>query len=362
VKEHRGSLEWLWKHPQYVKWSSSTTSSLLYIEGKPGSGKSTLAKYFKENLPEGEPRTVVHYFYTLRGTQLESTHKNMLRSILYRLLENDESVFFRFQLEFRKFRNRNPPEWPYNSLKTVLSSFAYPPITRPLYSILDAMDESEDVDRRGIIKLLCKLCLSESTCIKVFLASRPVPELTHQIEKYHHLIRLQNENNDDIRKFVEGFLPSLKLTGLNYYEAANYIMTNAKGVFVWVQLVKAELFRMHEAGHNDRQIMDRLKFLPTELVEFYNVMLERLEEEGSDMDIQDGILMFQFVLFAFRPLKILDLQHILAVPRDSGHRFKPSHQGFQQNLINEIETRILHCGGNFLEITGSPSEKDIIDT
>ncbi|KAF8534229.1 hypothetical protein BDD12DRAFT_809535 [Trichophaea hybrida] len=82
-KEHKGSLEWLWDHENYRKWSSSESSSLLYIEGKPGSGKSTLAKYFRENLAEKEPKAtsgiIVNYFYTQRGTILEPTHENMLR-------------------------------------------------------------------------------------------------------------------------------------------------------------------------------------------------------------------------------------------------------------------------------------------
>ncbi|KAF8542351.1 hypothetical protein BDD12DRAFT_876657 [Trichophaea hybrida] len=119
---------------------------LLYIEGKPGSGKSTLAKYLKQNLIEREPNTrsstVAHYFYTFRGTELERTHVNMLRSLLYCILQQDESSFFHFQQEFRNFRRNNLSEWPYDSLKRVLSSFANHPSTKPIYLILDAMDES----------------------------------------------------------------------------------------------------------------------------------------------------------------------------------------------------------------------------
>jgi replication-associated recombination protein RarA len=75
--------------------------------GKPGSGKSTLAKYLVKNLvqvPNASSSTVAHYFYTFRGTILESTHENMLRSILQSILEQDESAFFHFQQELRDFR------------------------------------------------------------------------------------------------------------------------------------------------------------------------------------------------------------------------------------------------------------------
>jgi len=371
VKEHHGSLEWLWNHPQYLKWSASTTSSLLYIEGKPGSGKSTLAKYFEKNFAERMPivssSTVAHYFYTFRGTQLESSHDNMLRSILFSILQQDESAFFHFQFEFRKFRHRNNrSEWPYDSLKTVLSSFENHHPTRPLYLILDAMDESEEKDRRDIIQLVCRLCSAKNSAVKVFLASRPVAELPRQIEDCHHVIRLQDENKGDIQKFVDDFLPGLGLTRQYRHEAANYIMAKAEGVFVWVHLVKSELLRMHEVGYNDMQIMDRLKYLPTELVKFYELMLERLDKEGKDLDITDGITIFKFVLFALRPLTVAELQHILAIqhvlaiPNDPNSHFNPSHPEFNKNLFDEIEKRIMYCGGNFLEITGTlPFEKDI---
>ncbi|KAF8536540.1 hypothetical protein BDD12DRAFT_781372, partial [Trichophaea hybrida] len=350
VKEHHGSLEWIWSHPQYLKWSKSTTSCLLYIEGKPGSGKSTLAKYFEKNLAQREPdtssSTVAHYFYTFRGTELETTHDNMLRSVLFNILQQDESAFYHFQLEFRNFRRGNTSEWPYDSLKTILSSFANQPPTKPLYLILDAMDESKEEDRYDIIQLLCRLCSAKNSCVKVFLASRPVVELKHQIEGCC-VIRLQDENQVDIQKFVDDFLPNLKLPCSLLREAADYITANAEGVFVWVHLVKAELLRMHTTGHNNIQILDRLKRLPKELAKFYRLMLDRLEEEGTKQDIKDGITIFQFILFALRPLTVTELQHVLAIPNDP----KPSHSDFQNNIINQIETRIVHCGGNFLEIT-----------
>ncbi|KAF8539940.1 hypothetical protein BDD12DRAFT_881439 [Trichophaea hybrida] len=211
-KEHKGSLEWLWTHEKYQKWSSSERSSLLYIEGKPGSGKSTLAKYFRENLLEKEPNTsssiIANYFYTLRGTTLETTHENMLRSVLYSILRQDETFFFHFQSEFRKFRSSNDSKWPYISLQQILLSLAHHPFVKQLYLILETMDESEEDDRSKIIELLCRLCAISQLCIiKVFLTSRPFSQLSHQIEEVENRIDIENytlvsldsrseENND----------------------------------------------------------------------------------------------------------------------------------------------------------------------
>ncbi|KAF8542374.1 hypothetical protein BDD12DRAFT_876727 [Trichophaea hybrida] len=192
-KEHRGSLKWLWTHEQYRKWTSSERSSLLYIEGKPGSGKSTLAKYFRENLAEKEPNTgssiIANYFYTLRGTTLEPTHENMLRSVLYSILKQDET-------------------------------------------------------------------------------------------------------------------------------------------------------------------------LPTELDVFYRDILRELEKR-EEPDIKDGLRMFRFVLFTYRPLRLAELRHALAIPDDPDAEFLTSKESFEEDLIHGIDKRVVHCGGNFLEIKGLDEDRSV---
>ncbi|KAF8539339.1 hypothetical protein BDD12DRAFT_737511, partial [Trichophaea hybrida] len=352
-KEHHGSLEWLWKHPQYLQWSASATSSLLYIEGKPGSGKSTLAKYIVQNLvkvPNASSSTVAHYFYTFRGTVLESTHENMLRSILYNILEKDESAFFHFQQEFRNIQRHNSPKWPYESLKIVLSSFGKYPATKPIFLILDAMDESIDHDRCSIIQLLYNLCSEKNSCnIKIFLASRPVAEIKHYIQENALMITLQNENMYVISECVVNFLENeIKLTGKILREAADHIIGNADGVFVWVALVKTELLRLIQTGCTDAEIIDCLKVLPADLEEFYRLMFSRLER-GHPRDIQVGKRLFRFVLFARRPFTVVELRHALAIL----DYYNASNEDFQKNIIRTIERRIEHCGGNFVEIKGN---------
>jgi len=273
----------------------------------------------------------------------------MLRSLLCSILEQDESTFFHFQREFRNLRRRNLSEWPYDSLKRVLSSFADHPTAKPLYLILDAMDESEEDDRRGIIQLLCKLCSKENPCnIKAFLASRPLAELQHRIEDYHHVIRMQDVNKDDICRFADDFLyKDLKLKGKILHETRNYIAENAQGVFVWVAVVRNELLRYAETGCRGFEILQQLKALPRELKALYERIFSRLEN-GPLRDTQDGRLLFQFIFFALRPLTEEELRDALAVP--DAHN--PCYEDFEQGKIDAIGRRIEHCGGGFLEIKG----------
>ena len=114
----------------------------------------------------------------------------MLRSILYDLLDQDEAFFYYcFQNEYRVQRRcKLHVDWDYASLKKVLKSLRDYSTTKRLYLIIDAVDESEDYDRRDILNLLFKLC-SETAyyIIKVFIASRPVGGLELDRDRKAHV-------------------------------------------------------------------------------------------------------------------------------------------------------------------------------
>jgi tRNA A37 threonylcarbamoyladenosine biosynthesis protein TsaE len=345
--EHEGSFEWIWTHNQYKEWSASSTSRLLYIQGKPGSGKSTLTKYFKDNLVKREPNVksaiVAKFFYSYRDGKLQKSHYNMLRSILYDILDQNEFFFYHFQSEYRNYK----VPWPYKSLKKVLSSLRDHAPTELLYLIIDAIDESDDKDRRDILELLFNLCSKIRYCVaKVFIASRPVGVLERYSSKFHNFIRLQDETRPDISRFANSFLERLEFTGI-LVKAREYIVKHAQGVFLWVRLVEKELLAYDEQGRSEGDVFKFLQSLPIELEEFYQQMLEKMEKERL-ADIRDGVKIFRFVLFAYRPLAVRELLHALGIPDNLDTEFSASDESFR-NLIPH-DQRITHCSGNFLEI------------
>ncbi|KAF2192459.1 purine and uridine phosphorylase [Zopfia rhizophila CBS 207.26] len=350
--EHDGSFEWIWEHDEYRNWSTPNTSRLLYVQGKPGSGKSTLTKYFNRNLLEREPAAnsaiVARFFYSFREGKLQRSHYNMLRSILYDILNQDEAFFYhRFQTEYRDQHHRELcVNWDYASLKKVLKSLQDHSAVKRLYLIIDAADESEDHDRRDILNLLFELCSKMKCCIaKLFVASRPVGQLEVRRSQFHNFIRLQDETISDISSFACSFLGGLNLTHV-LAQATEYIVKNAQGVFLWVKLVGEELLAYEEEGYSEAEIFEFLKQLPTELKDFYIHMLKKINK--SESNLRDGVKMFQFVLFARRPLVVDELLHALSIPDSPNAKFTPSDDDFQKRIPSE--RRIIPCGGNFLEI------------
>jgi hypothetical protein len=280
----------------------------------------------------------------------------MLRSVLYNALDQDESFFFHFQKRYRQAaRPGEPFRWPYNSLKEILLSLRDHPVEVRLYLIVDAVDESNERDRREIVQLLRQLCATRESCIvnsKVFIASRPITGLNYHSAEIDGLkvITLQDVNKPDILRFTQSFMsPVLGLSPDLICQATEYIIQNARGVFIWVHLVRVEVLKHAENGCTGKEIFDLLKSLPTELKGFYSRILAELETR-TDRDANAGLRMLQFVLFAHRPLKIQELRHALAIPDKIEAEFPCSEESFKEGLIQGIGKRIIHCTGNFLEI------------
>ncbi|KAF8253297.1 hypothetical protein K440DRAFT_679197, partial [Wilcoxina mikolae CBS 423.85] len=363
--EHEGSLEWLWTHEKYLNWISCDRSRLLYIQGKPGSGKSTLTNLMSRE-PNANPAVaiVASLFYSFREGEPQKSHYNMLRTILYDILNQDESYFRHFQRQYREYyklekqRYSDLHMWHYESLKRVLLSMGDFPRLGRLYLIIDGVDESTDKDRCDVLRLLFKLCADASCTIKVFVASRPVAELNHFMAKSQvsGIIRMQDMNESDIRSFVDSFLPEIDFPDHILQEATEYIVEHAQGVFLWVRLVRDRLAVYSMKGSTKARIFDFLKGLPQELEGIYNLILWDLCQGDSDDDgdkdeddIADGVKMFRLVLFTRRPLTITELQHCLAIPDHPDAEFVPSIEAFERHNILGIQNRIAHCGGNLLE-------------
>jgi hypothetical protein len=353
--EHEGSFDWIWTHSEYESWSLSGTSRLLYIQGKPGSGKSTLTKYFDRNLQMREPAAkgaiVAKFFYSFRDGELQRCHFNMLSSLLHDIVHQDEAFFYhQCQVEYRlQRRGGRDIVWEYESLKKVLRSLQSYLTSNKFYLVIDAVDESEEGDRRNILNLFDDMCSKmKYSVVKIFIASRPVAQLETRQHKCLNFIKLQDETSSDIFRFANSLLEGLELTDL-LAQMISYILCNAHGVFLWVKLVGEELIRFHEDGFSEQEIFELLKQIPTELEDVYARMLDKMR--ANKPCLSHGLKMLRFVLFARRPLTVDELLHCLGVPNDPepDAALDLSDRSLERRVPTS-ERLIISCGGNFLEI------------
>ena len=298
--------------------------------------------------PRATSAIISKFFYSYREGELQRSHRNMLRSILYEVLQQDEGFFYhRFQIEYRSHLSRNrTSDWDYASLKNVLRSLQNYPCPKPIFLVVDAVDESEEDDRRDMLNLMFELCdKTKCSMIKVFMASRPVGQLDIHHDRFRNIIRLQEQTRDDIYHFTSSFLNGLSLTYV-LAQATEYIVENAQGVFLWVKLIGEELIACHEEGFSESEIFDYLKKLPKELSELYLSMFQKMCLKKSDL--RDGLKIFRFLLFGRRLVTAQEAQQVLAISDTSGLVDSMPDLSFRSRI--PPERRITVCGNNFLEL------------
>lgn len=378
-----GTNEWIWLHPEYRAWETEE-SSILWIQGKPGSGKSVLAKSIQERLSSRPQRvysaarnmlftrsgspSVGGWFYHGRGGAVGISHRSMLQSILYQLLDQDRSLFQYYEDTYRKLRHPGTGhcQWSTEQLEAALSRMAAAGDEAPqIICVVDGMDESEDVlghyrSREQILSLFSSL-VNESR-IKMIVLSRPARAIEREFRHCHHII-LEAENKTDINRVVDVGLRSL-LMSMQSFDSSDeeappitrrtntkrievhsprkpikprifnkvknsaqaeldfiraYLLKHAQGVILWVTLMMSELKRHVEKGmYTFKELREQLLGLPLRLNNVYERIVEDLEKRHNEADRTKARLILAWVIGANAkpPLRLKELLDALAIPSD----------------------------------------------
>lgn len=357
---HSHTLAWLWECPEYKSWISlrHPNSGLLFVEGKPGSGKSTLVRYFADNFTPPNDAIVLKFFYNTRDGEAERDHRNMLRVLLYQLLEADKLSFVHFQSIYRQ-RGGSKIGWCSKDMKNILRAYKTHSRPRTIYLIIDAMDESACTDRADIVQFLHGLSApasaSDSGCtVNIFLASRPINQLEVSNCFGRQSILLERMNRGDIEKYTNDLLQNEDFNSVIpevKKEIEEYILDFSDGVFIWVYLVLKELAEEVMNGSRRSTLISFLKSLPKSLESLYECMLQRLAR-NKERPRADGKRILQFCLFAGLAMSLVDLEHALAIPGLAEDR-EPDSKFWTSEIPGDIRKMLTHCIGGFVDIKAS---------
>lgn len=243
---------------------------------------------------------IVSYFFNARGTSLEKTPLGMMRSIVYQLLDKDDTHYNLFVPQFRE-RQRicgtGNVEWEYSTLKEFMRSITGKRQTRPLLVLLDALDECNEDEIREVAKWLesCSTnALHAGVMLRVCLSSRHYPNVS--IKKS---LQLTVENNAAHEADIAKYIGEELIIRHNYLEGR--IKRKAGGIFMWVVLVVSQLNEAYDEGQLS-SMEKTLEEVPDDLEELFDALLSKDNESKAQTTV-----MLQLVLFQKIPLKPEDL-------------------------------------------------------
>ncbi|KAL1632156.1 hypothetical protein SLS56_003890 [Neofusicoccum ribis] len=341
-------VEWILKNKSYMEWCN-LPCGLLWIQGKPGSGKSTVMKYA---LKEMEATTkevmetsrhddiiVTSFFFHGRGTDLQRTPVGLFRSLLNQILKHFPEALAEITAIYEeKCRRKGPP--------------------RTLLIYIDALDECGTQDAQKLRAFFSKLAsenskLSSKLMLKVCFSSRWYPVLHWEPSGSRHVIAVEDHNTRDISVVVHSRLADMSSEKKRDFIKPE-IVSRARGVFQWAELVCNEALELGLIGEPTPYIIRKIREVPEDLNDLYRSLLEEVDPQKLVYTVR----LFRWVCFAGRPLTVLEIQHASMLAPDmeetSIEKYKKKDE-FQGDLEDTIRA-IKNLSKGLIEIKTAPEE------
>lgn len=178
------SSKWLFRHPQYMSWKGSSSSSLMLLHGIPGSGKTTLVSAvidaFLHEHSINQLSAPIAYFYCgdSRFGRAWADPDEIMRSLTRQFAIADRKNMKVHEQAFLEYSRREA--------EAKVDGFEMPKLragecanllldllgVNPSVIIVDGVDEVEENRRYELLNALIKLRDESTSVVKIFLSSR----------------------------------------------------------------------------------------------------------------------------------------------------------------------------------------------
>lgn len=309
-----GSCEWILKDATIQTWMTDLSrSQLVWYTAPPASGKSVLSSYIIYHL-QTNGYDCQFYFFDYRD-QTRRSIVGMLKSLVYQI-SCDVPEFAAeviAALSEDNYLNKNDYHLLWQRLFQTL--FFDKDFKRPLYWVIDGLDESESPD--AVVELLEELIPRSRATMKVLVTGRHSEALALRFKKLQRQLQVdvidagaQTHNTQDIELLVAreiDFIPggsSLKS------RLQREILQRARGNFLWVSLVIEEL----QMCQTERETTTALEQIPEDMTRMYERMELSIINGASDGRLALAKELLQWAVCVPQPLRTVEL--IQAIGKD----------------------------------------------
>ncbi|KAH8824079.1 hypothetical protein DL96DRAFT_1532435 [Flagelloscypha sp. PMI_526] len=302
---------WFWDHPDVVKWKK--VGGIFWCHAGMGTGKTIITSHVIETLLHLPDECSVAYYY-FEFTNLSTlSEESLFRSIVSQLSHTNETISR--QLYEQHGNGSLQPQLA--TLHKVLHDFVTQPM-RPIYIIVDALDELPAPQRKYVFEALLKLSPLGADGVRVMITSRDELDI-HQALSGNVAFDFAIEKgmlHHDIAAFVDQELAAKKWRSWPKKDAQvmrDSLIRKADGMF---RMVACQIEVLNRAQTTeDMQLA--LVSLPATLGDTYVYILNTIRPEHYTR----AHTLLCILTAAFKPVSIAELSALLAVelgdPTDS---------------------------------------------
>ncbi|KAL6798490.1 ankyrin repeat protein [Trichoderma sp. SZMC 28012] len=314
----KDTCEWLLDDSQYQAWMNRSRG-LFWIKGNPGAGKSVLMKFavtMMDHRKSGE--LVVSFFFHGRGAPLQKNPLGVFRALLNSMLiyfpEYLAQLTERFNDQERRFGTYQEKRWTW--AKEELQDFMSEVLTRgtrnrPVAIFVDAIDECGEVHAKYLLEYFKSLMNDverEEAQVKICFSSRHFPLLGLDTIS---TIFVEERNDKDIRLVIRERLKQIQPKAKRE-QIEKEILLKAQGGFQWAVLITSIVIDGNTIGIKAEKLHEKIKTTPEALDELYTDILSGVTRAENHQMTK----LFQWVLFAERPLSAQELREALATDKE----------------------------------------------
>ncbi|KAJ7455528.1 hypothetical protein FB451DRAFT_1278062 [Mycena latifolia] len=338
----QGTCQWVLDSPVFKDWEKATSGSLLWLQGIPGNGKTVISSVLMNHLVEKCTRddAVLYAFCEFRDKQ-SIDPLVILRTFLSQLLRAyPGKITPDFSDLVDEERKRESPPNIISTLEALIRRAARRFLR--VHIVLDGLDECED--RGSLLELLHTLVMDMA--FNVCVASRPEPDIQEalsstttislqmQEERAHvhqdivHHINRELELRRELRRLPKKLKDEIRAT----------LESKASGMFRLVQCQLDILVRKSTSASVTRALQN----LPTTLMEMYDRILERIDEDN----IEIARRALRWLADVKRPLRLAQLVEAIRIEPYGNELNETDCYVLQSVMVLEILSSLVTYNSN----------------
>ncbi|KAK6359991.1 hypothetical protein TWF696_001112 [Orbilia brochopaga] len=348
---HKGTCEWIGGCAEYVAWSKSSKSTVLWVHGKAGCGKTIISGWVHES-------------------QLEKVKKLKSAVLLYYPCDFKEADSLSFATIIQSFIKQMAlslgqhriPDSLLEALADAVDSgtlefdeaveifFNFARNFECIWIILDGIDECDSHNRADIFRWIALAASFSDSMIAVYVSSRKDIEIKDELKRYPNIPLTTRQPVDDLNNYIAEEVESLRANGILkfsnpkfYATVVDKLIKKADGMFLWVSLQLRDLCDCA----TDAEVEETLEELPIGLYETYErALLRILVDHGTNTRRRvwpTSKKVYEWLYHAIRPLTLDELMEAIAIDFDDGNL------DFAKVATEDERWKIIKRCGNLLE-------------